>query len=103
MKNVTSSVFSQLEDNGKVLLANTSGTNFYTIRSDISANFPIGAQITIIQMGAGPTMIQSVNPGVTVVNSTAANPGYPATRAQYSSATCIKLSADNWVVIGDII
>jgi hypothetical protein len=103
MKNVTSSVFAQLDDNGKVLLANTSGTNYYTIRSDVSANFPIGAQITIIQMGAGLTRIQSVNPGVTVVNSTAANPGYPETRAQYSSATCIKLSADNWVVIGDIV
>lgn len=83
-------------DNGK--LVTTSNSSAVTIT--ITAGYPVGAQINFSQIGAGQITIQG-DTGVTVV-STGATASTPKTRLQYSSATAICISADTWLVAGDI-
>lgn len=60
-------------------------------------NHPIGAQVTVIQRGAG--QITFVGNGGAEVNGT---PGLKM-RAQYASATCIKVDTNKWIVSGDLV
>lgn len=83
-------------DNGK--LVTTSNSSAVTIT--ITAGYSVGAQINFSQIGAGQITIQG-DTGVTVV-STGATASTPKTRLQYSSATAICISADTWLVAGDI-
>lgn len=91
-----------IDDNGQLVTMNNASANTLSIPTDANVNFPIGTQITVLQLGAGQTTIQAVTPGTTTINSTGATSSAPRLRTRYSSATCIKLSANNWVVIGDI-
>lgn len=89
-----------LADNGKlVTLANASPVTA-TIPLNSSVTYPVGAQLTFARYGAGLVTIQGAA-GVTIV-STAATAAQPTLRAQYSSATAIQTSTDNWLVVGDI-
>jgi hypothetical protein len=81
---------------------NNGSANTFSIPTDASVDFPVGSQITVIQIGAGQTTIQAVTPATTTINSTGATATAPKLRVRYSSATCIKLSANNWIVVGDI-
>ena len=96
----TASYTAVLANNGQVVTMNVAGANTFSIPTDASVDFPIGTQITVIQIGAGQTTIQAVTPGTTTINSTGATA--PKLRVRYSSATCIKLSTNNWIVVGDI-
>ena len=71
-----------------------------TIPPYSSVAYPIGAQITFAQYGAGQPTI-SGGSGVTVV-STGATAATPKLRAQYSTATAIQTSTNTWLVVGDI-
>ena len=89
-----------LTDNGKLVTASNGSTQTYTIPLNSSVAYATGAQINIIQIGAGQVTIQGAG-GVTVASSGATSTA-PKLRAQYSSATCIKVATDTWYVIGDI-
>jgi hypothetical protein len=89
-------------NNSQIVTMNNASANTFSIPTDASVDFPVGAQITVLQIGAGQTTIQAVTSGTTTINSTGATANAPKLRVRYSSATCIKLSANNWVVIGDI-
>lgn len=91
-----------IDDNGQLVTMNNSSANTLSIPTDANVNFPIGTQITVLQIGTGQTTINAVTPGTTTINSTGATPAQPRLRVRYSSATCIKLAANNWVVVGDI-
>lgn len=91
-----------LDDNGQLVTMNNASANTLSIPTDANVNFPVGTQITVLQLGAGQTTINAVTPGTTTINSTGATSAQPKLRTRYSSATCIKLSANNWVVVGDI-
>jgi len=91
-----------LTDNGKLVTASNASAQTYSIPTNASVAFPIGTQINIIQIGAGQVTIQAVTSGTTTVASTGATATTPKLRAQYSSATCIKVATDVWYVIGDI-
>lgn len=67
-----------------------------TVPPNSSVAFAVGAQINILQTGAGQVTI-AAGAGVTV-NAT---PGLKF-RAQWSSATLIKRSTDGWVLVGDL-
>ena len=89
-----------LADNSKlVTLANASAIAV-TIPPNSSVAYPIGAQITLAQYGAGQPTI-SGGSGVTIV-STGATAATPKLRVQYSTATCIQTSTNTWLVVGDI-
>jgi hypothetical protein len=89
-----------LSDNGKLITLSNASAITATIPPNSSVAYPIGAQLNFVQLGAGQvTFTQGA--GVTIV-STGATASAPKTRAQYSSATAIQTSANNWLVAGDI-
>lgn len=91
-----------LSDNGKLVTASNAAAQTYSIPTNGTAAFAVGAQINIIQIGAGQVTIQAASSGTTTVASTGATAAAPKLRAQYSSATLIKVATDTWYVIGDI-
>lgn len=89
-----------LGDNGKLVTQSNASPITTTIPPNSSVDYPIGAQINFAQYGAGQVTIQGGS-GVTVV-STGATAATPQLRVQYSTATAIQTSVDNWLVVGDI-
>jgi hypothetical protein len=89
-----------LADNGKLITQTNASAITTTIPPNASVAYPIGAQLNFVQLGAGQLTIQG-GAGVTVI-STGATASAPKCRAQYSSATAIQVSANNWLVAGDI-
>jgi hypothetical protein len=91
-----------LADNSKLVTASNASAQTYSIPTNASVAFPVGSQINIIQIGAGQVTINAVTSGTTTVASTGATAAAPKLRAQYSSATLIKVATDTWYVVGDI-
>jgi hypothetical protein len=89
-----------LADNGKLITQTNASAITTTIPPNSSVAYPVGAQINFVQLDVGQLTIQG-GAGVTVV-STGASASAPQCRAQYSTATAIQVSADNWLVAGDI-
>ena len=90
-----------LSDNGKlVTLANASPVAV-TIPLNSSVALPVGAFIMMAAYGAGAVTISGAG-GVTVVSG-GATAASPIIRAQYSSVGCIQTSANNWLVVGDLV
>ena len=89
-----------LSDNGKLITQSNASTIATTIPLNSSVTYPVGAQLNFVQLGAGQVTIAGAG-GVTVV-STGATAATPKLRAQYSTATAIQTSFDNWLVVGDI-
>jgi hypothetical protein len=89
-----------LTDNGKlVTLSNTSPITV-TIPPFSSVAYPVGAQLNFVGINTG-TVTFGQGSGVTIV-STGATASAPELRAQYSSATAVCISQDNWLIAGDI-
>lgn len=94
----TSDYTLQASDAGKVIITNiNSGTNVITVPLQSSATFEDNARIDILQIGSVQTTISPAS-GVTI-NSKYGN---KKLSVQYSAGTLIKLSDDNWVLIGDL-
>jgi hypothetical protein len=90
-----------LADNGKlVTLANASPVAV-TIPLNSSVALPVGAVIMMAAYDAGAVTISGAG-GVTVVSG-GATPASPVIRAQYSSVGAIQTTANNWLVVGDLI
>lgn len=84
-------------DDGKLITVTSSSTANVTLAASL---YNVGSQITIARMGTGAVSVVG-DTGVTVV-STGATASAPALRAQYSTATAVLLSANSWLVMGDI-
>ena len=82
--------------NKLVTLSNASPIELYVP----NGIFTVGQQINIQQIGAGQVTIKS--DGTTVLTSTGATSTQPKLRAQYSAATIICTSSNNFTVIGDL-
>ena len=91
-----------LTDNGKVVTMNNGSGNTFRLPTNASVDFPIGTQITVLQIGAGQTTIQATTSGTTTILSTGATAAQPKLRTRYSSATCVKAGTDLWYVLGDL-
>jgi hypothetical protein len=65
-----------------------------------AAVFSAGQQVNIQQTGAGQVTVQG--DGTTVLTSTGASGPAPKTRVQYSAATIVCTSSNNFTVIGDL-
>lgn len=89
-----------LDDNGKLVTLSNAAAIAVTIPLNASVAYPVGAQINMVQLGAGQVTVSGAG-GVTVV-STGATAASPVTRAQYSTLTAVQTSTDNWLVMGDI-
>lgn len=102
-KTSTTYTFAIGDANNELITASNASAQTYSIPTNASVAFPIGCQINIIQIGAGQVTINAVTSGTTTVLSTGATPAAPKLRAQYSSATLVKVGTDTWYVIGDIV
>jgi hypothetical protein len=89
-----------LTDNGKFVTASNASAITVTIPPASSVAYVTGAQLNIIQKGAGQVTF-AAGSGVTI-RSTGATAAAPKLRAQYSSATAVYEGSDVWYVIGDI-
>jgi hypothetical protein len=98
----TASYTAVLANNGQVVTMNNASANIFSIPTNASVAFPIGTQITVLQIGAGQTTIQAVTSGTTTIQSTGATAAAPKLRVRYSSATCVKAGTDLWYVLGDL-
>lgn len=90
--------FSLTDSNRKFIeynVATTGGT--FTVPPSSSVNFPVGAEIHLLQTNTGQLTI-AAGAGVTI-NAT---PGLKL-RTQWSSATLIKRATDTWILVGDLV
>ena len=93
----------QTTDAQKLITLSNASAITLTIGSNSAYPLPSGTQITISQYGAGQvTIVGASSPNPVTVVSTGATPASPKLRTQYSTATLIQTSTDNWLVVGDI-
>ena len=86
-----------LTDDGKVVEMNNASANTLTVPANSRVAFPVGAQILVLQTGAGQTTV-AAGAGVTI-NS---KDGNLKLSAQWCAATLIKRATDSWVLAGDL-
>ena len=84
-------------DVNKLITMSDAGTLTLTVPNGV---FTTGQQINVQGLGAGTVQIR--NDGTTVLTSTGATSTAPNLRAQYSAATIICTSSNNFTVIGDL-
>jgi hypothetical protein len=90
-----------LSDNGKLVTLSNASAIAVTIPLNSSIALPVGAVIMMSSFGAGAVTISGAG-GVTV-RSNGSTPASPVIRVQYSSVACIQTSANNWLVVGDLL
>jgi hypothetical protein len=86
-----------LTDQDKLVTLNNGSAITLTVPNGI---FSTGQQINVQALGLGQVSIAS--DGTTVLTSTGVTPTAPKLRAQYSAATIICTSSNNFTVIGDL-
>jgi hypothetical protein len=84
-------------DLNKLITMSDAGTLTLTVPNGV---FTTGQQINVQRIGAGAVQIR--NDGTSVLTSTGATSTAPDLRAQYSAATIICTSSNNFTVIGDL-
>jgi hypothetical protein len=84
-------------DVNKLITMSDAGTLTLTVPNGV---FTTGQQINVQRLGAGAVQIR--NDGTTVLTSTGATSTAPNLRAQFSAATIICTSSNNFTVIGDL-
>jgi hypothetical protein len=86
-----------LADASKIVEMNVGSANTVTIPTNASVAFPIGTEITVMQLGAGNTTLVAAS-GVTIRSKDF------STRIgdQYTGATLIKRGTNEWYLIGNI-
>jgi hypothetical protein len=88
-------------DNGKLVTLNNGAPIAVTIPLNSSVALPVGAVVVMAAYGNGVVTVSGAG-GVTVVSS-GATAATPVIRARYSSIAAIQTSANNWLVVGDLI
>ena len=83
------------DSNNTLVELNNASAITLTIPTNATTAFPVGAQVNILQTGAGQVTVAGAG-GVTI-NGT---PGLKL-RAQWAAASLVKRATDTWVVIGD--
>ena len=86
-----------IADQDKLVTLSNAGAITVTITNGV---FSAGQSINLQQIGAGQVTIQG--DGTTVLTSTGATSTAPKLRAQYSAATIVCTSSNNFTVIGDL-
>ena len=90
-------------DEGGVFSMNNASAIQFSIPTDATFNFAVGTQFNVFWLtGAGQPTIGAVTSGTTTVISTGATSATPKLRVANSMATCLKIAANSWIVIGDI-
>ncbi len=85
-----------LSDQSKLVTLNNASAIALTIPANSSVAYPVGTQIDLSQFGAGQVTVAGAG-GVTVNSASGLK-----LRAQYSSASCVKVATDTWLLVGDL-
>jgi len=86
-----------LADHGKLVTSSNGSAQTLTVPPNSSVAYPIGADLTVMQLGSGQVTI-AAGSGVTLY----AADSELKTRVQYSAATLTKVASDAWLVAGDL-
>ena len=87
-----------LDDNGQMIVVNSSATNSIRVPLNSAVPFPIGSQIHFTNIHPTSTVnIIAEDPGVTI----GFTPGNKL-RARYSTASIIKIATNSWILVGDL-
>ena len=86
----------------KLLTFTNSSAKTVSIPTDATFNFPVGTAITILNDNATGTLtIQAASSGTTAVSSAGSTSASP-TLGAFKAAVCLKISANDWVVVGAV-
>lgn len=85
----------------KIVTMDNASANDFKIPTDASVAFPTGTVLNIFVKGAGTTTISAVTSGTTTISSAGGTSTAP-TVATKKSASCIKIAANSWIVVGSI-
>lgn len=96
INNQTASYTAVLGDAGKLIRMNVASANNFTVPPHSSVAFPVGAVITVRQVGAGITTIVA-GAGVTI-----SSPSTLAIARQNGSVQLVQVANDAWDLMGDV-
>jgi hypothetical protein len=85
----------------KLITMDNAASNDLKIPTDASVAFPVGTVLNIFCKGAGTTTVSAVTGGTTTISSAGAVSTAP-TIATKKAASCIKIAANSWIVVGAI-
>ena len=85
----------------KVVTMDNASANDFKIPTDASVAFPVGTVLNVYCKGAGTTTISAVTSGTTTVTSAGSTAASP-TLTSKKAASCLKIAANSWVVVGAI-
>ena len=85
----------------KLITMDNASANAFKIPTDASVAFPVGTVLNVFVVGAGTTTISAVTPATTTISSAGASAIAP-TISTKKAAACIKISANSWIVAGNI-
>jgi hypothetical protein len=86
----------------QLLVFTNSSAKTVSIPTDATFNFPVGTAITILNDNAsGNLTIQAVTSGTTAVSSAGTTSAAPVV-GPFKTAVCLKISANDWVVVGAV-
>lgn len=88
-----------LTDSGRTIEVDSATNVAITIPKNATVAFPVGTQLSFIQVGAGSVTFAAADTLVTTILSKNSN---KKIAARYSAATLIKKSTDSWYLIGDL-
>ena len=85
----------------KVVTMDDAGANDFLIPTDASVAFPTGTVLNVYCKGAGTTTIEAVTPETTTITSAGAVAASPTVSTK-KAASCVKIAANSWIVVGGI-
>ena len=85
----------------KIVTMDNAAANDFKIPTDASVAFPTGTVLNVFVKGAGTTTISAVTSGTTTISSAGAVSTAP-TLGTKRAASCVKISANSWIVVGSI-
>jgi hypothetical protein len=88
-------------DLGKLITMNASTGMTLSIPANSAVPFTVGDRIDVVQIGTGALQIVGAS-GVTVNCTPQGTANTANLRAQWSSATMVKINTDQWIVLGDL-
>jgi len=95
--NQSASYIAALSDNNNLVTMNTVGASTFTVPTNLSVPFPVGALLTISQIGAGQVTLTPASGAVTIHT-----PATLTTRVQYSTVSLAQIAPNVWLAAGDL-
>jgi hypothetical protein len=85
----------KLSDNRKIIMADNASAISYTVPPESATPFPVGAELVVIQYGAGAVTLAEGS-GVEIRSGD----DYLATDTKYKGFTLVKIASDEWLALG---